>query len=75
MNSLIKEEKRRAKINNRVYRVIKLYIDVTTNGNLLDIEQYVALNLVSKRTLRRDIRLLKDLYPDFNVYFKGSWTS
>jgi hypothetical protein len=75
MNSLIKEEKRRAKINNRVYRIVKLYIDVTTNGNLLDIEQYVALNLISKRTLRRDIRLLKDLYPDFNVYFKGSWTS
>jgi len=75
MNSLIKEEKHKAKINNRVYRVIKLYIDVNTNGNLLDIEQYVALNLISKRTLRRDIRLLKDLYPDFNVYFKGSWSS
>jgi len=75
MNSLIKEEKHKAKINNRVYRVIKLYVDVNTNGNLLDIEQYVALNLISKRTLRRDIRLLKDLYPNFNVYFKGSWNS
>jgi len=73
--SLIKEGKRKAKINNKIYRVIKLYIDITTKGNILDIEEYVALNLISERTLRRDVRILKDLYPDFNVYFKGSWTS
>lgn len=73
--SLIKEGKRTAKINNKIYRVIKLYIDITTKGKVLDIEEYVALNLISKRTLRRDVRILKDLFPDFNVYFKGSWTS
>ncbi|MFM7016083.1 MAG: hypothetical protein ACKOX3_07135 [Bacteroidota bacterium] len=71
---MMKEEERKMKINNRVYRIIKLYVDVSKNGNLLDIDEYVALNLISKRTLRRDIRVLKDLFPEFNVYFKGSWT-
>jgi len=71
--SLIKKVKRMEKINNRVYRIIKLYIDVTNNGNLLNIEEYTALNVISERTLRRDIRVLKDLFPDFNVYFKDKW--
>jgi hypothetical protein len=71
--SLIKKVKRMEKINNRVYRIIKLYIDVTNNGNVLNIDEYTAINLISERTLRRDIRVLKDLFPDFNIYFKGKW--
>jgi hypothetical protein len=73
--TFIKGIKRASLINNKIYRIVKLYIDVTKNGNLLDIESYTALNLVSERTLRRDIRVLKDLFPDFIVYYKNGWKS
>jgi hypothetical protein len=54
-------------------RIINLYVSTLKNRQL-DIDKYCEENQVTERTLRRDIKLLKDIYTDFHIYLNRSWT-
>jgi predicted DNA-binding transcriptional regulator YafY len=54
-------------------RIINLYVSTLKNRQL-DIDKYCEENQVTERTLRRDIKLLKDIYTDFHIYINRPWT-
>jgi hypothetical protein len=54
-------------------RIINLYVK-SSSDHQLDIDQYCNEYNVTERTLRRDIKLLKAIYPDFYLYTNRPWT-
>jgi hypothetical protein len=54
-------------------RIINLYVK-SSSDHQLDIDQYCNEYNVTERTLRRDIKLLKAIYPDFYIYPNRLWT-
>jgi hypothetical protein len=58
----------------KIRRVIKLYLDLHISGiNIVDIDLFCLEHAVSERTLRRDIKLLKEIFPAFGPFFSRPW--
>ncbi len=73
----IKEENQKKKnnsVNKKIYRIIKLYAQVTSGSECINIDQYCAAHKITERTLRRDIRVLNDIFPELYFYVDRNWS-
>ena len=59
--------------NARIHRIIQLYVLISSRGKVLNIDKYCNDFQVTERTLRRDIKVIKDLYPDMYVFLNRNW--
>jgi predicted DNA-binding transcriptional regulator YafY len=58
---------------NRIHRIIQLYVIISSRDKVLNIDEYCKNFQVTERTLRRDIKVIKDLYPDMYILFNRNW--
>lgn len=75
----IKEENQKSKkknnsVNKKIYRIINLYAHVTSVCECIFIDEYCAEHKITERTLRRDIRVLKDIFPTLYFYVDRKWS-
>lgn len=61
------------KNNARIHRIIQLYVIISSRDKVLNIDKYCNDFQITERTLRRDIKLIKDLYPDMNILLNRNW--
>lgn len=62
------EMKRQRQFHNRVYRIIRLYHHLHA-GKRVVIDQVLGRFGVTERTLRRDLKVLRDLFPDLPIMY------
>jgi len=62
------ELKRQRQFHERVYRIIRLYHDLHA-GRPVKIDQVVGSFGITERTLRRDLKVLRDLFPDLPIMY------
>ena len=63
----------KSKVNQRVFRLIKLYVQLTSEKNHVDIDKYCFDNKITERTLRRDIKTLKEIFPELPFSYNRKW--
>ena len=57
----------------RIHRVLQLYAKIMATHGYIDIDEFCDEYQVTERTLRRDVRVIKDLYPNLLIYFNRNW--
>jgi hypothetical protein len=61
-----KHRKRAGAVKSKIYRTILLYNQALTG--MIDIDKFCLEHMVTERTIRNDIRILKDLFPEINFF-------
>ena len=61
-------QKRQQQFQDRVYRIIQLYHDLR-EGKVVAIDRILGRYGMTERTLRRDLKVLRDLFPDLPVIY------
>ena len=71
------EMKRQRQFKDRVYRIIWLYHQVNgVNGShSLKMDKILTLFNITERTLRRDVKVLRDLFPDLDISYDRKFNS
>lgn len=62
------ELKRQRQFHDRVYRIIRLYHDLHERKPV-EIDQVLGSFGITERTLRRDLKVLRDLFPDLPIMY------
>jgi predicted DNA-binding transcriptional regulator YafY len=71
-----KSEKSKSLVNQKIKRIIKLYLKATSEGGWsINIDEYCAEFSISERTLRRDVKSLKEIFPELYFSFNRNWSS
>lgn len=60
--------KRQQQFQERVYRIIQLYHELR-EGKVVEIDRILGRYGMTERTLRRDLKVLRDLFPDLPVIY------
>ena len=68
------EDKKISRSNTRLFRILKLYERFKTDPKPLRIDKICAKFAISERTLRRDIQILKEIFPGFSIHLNRKWT-
>jgi hypothetical protein len=68
------EQKRQRQFQDRVYRIIQLYHDLQ-EGKVVAIDSILGRYGMTERTLRRDLKVLRDLFPDLTVMYDRKFKS
>lgn len=64
--------KKETLLKNKIYRIIHLHNFIKENKKI-NIDELCITYDISKRTLRRDLKIIKDLYPDLDFITQGNW--
>ena len=71
-----KSEKSKSLVNQKIKRIIKLYLEAPSeNARYINIDDYCTEFSVTERTLRRDIKTLKEIFPKLYFSFNRNWSS
>ena len=71
-----KKEKGKSSVNQKIHRIIKLYVKITSeDSRTINIDEYCAEFSVSERTLRRDIKTLKEIFPELLFTYNRNWSA
>lgn len=74
--NLKKKEKATSTVNQKIYRIIKLYVKITSeDSRTINIDEYCTEFSVSERTLRRDIKTLKEIFPELLFTYNRNWSA
>ena len=68
------EDKKISRSNTRLFRILKLYEKLKTDPKPLHIDKFCAKFAISERTLRRDIQILKEIFPNLLIILNRKWT-
>lgn len=68
------EQKRQQQFQDRVYRIIQLYHDLR-EGKVVAIDSILGRYDITERTLRRDLKVLRDLFPYLTVMYDRKFKS
>ncbi len=66
--------KRERQFHERVHRIIRIYHDLR-EGKVVEIDRILGLYGMTERTLRRDLKVLRDLFPDLPIMYDRKFRS
>lgn len=64
--------KKETLLKKKIYRIVHFQNLIREKG-IIDIDQLCVSYDISKRTLRRDLKIIKDLFPEFEFLVNGNW--
>ena len=68
----LKMSKKETLLKKKIYRIVHFQNLIREKG-IIDIDQLCVSYDISKRTLRRDLKIIKDLFPEFEFLVNGNW--
>lgn len=60
-------------IDKKLYRILHLHHRLRESSSL-DIDDLCQFYHISKRTLRRDLKVIRELFPEINPVLNGNWS-
>ncbi|WP_297869634.1 DeoR family transcriptional regulator [uncultured Flavobacterium sp.] len=64
--------KKETLLKKKIYRIVHFQNLIREKG-IIDIYQLCVAYDISKRTLRRDLKIIKELFPEFEFIVNGNW--
>lgn len=62
------EQKRQAQFHDRVYRIVSLHNHIK-EGRAVELDKLLGTYGISERTIRRDLKVLRDLFPHLPIMY------